>query len=458
MAAVVDPGGGTLLRGAAGDAELTDRLLAPLWSRTSRQRRAWWALFVLAMGGTGVLLVSIAWTLAVGIGAWGNDIPVAWAFAIINFVWWIGIGHAGTFISSFLLLLQQPWRQSINRVAEAMTIFAVIQAGLFPLLHLGRPWFFYYLVPYPATTGVWPQFRSALPWDAAAIFTYLTVSILFWYVGLLPDLASARDRAPGLVRRRLYGIFALGWSGSAHDWARHRLAYGLLAALAAPLVISVHSIVSLDFAIALLPGWHSTIFPPYFVVGALYSGFAMVLTLVIPARAAFGLRDVVTEKHLDALAKCMLLMGLLITYGYICEFFMAWYSGSRFERYTAFVARPFGPFAFVFWTMIVCNCVTPHLLWSRRVRLDPLALFAASLAIQLGMWSERFVIIVISLQRDFLPSSWGHYRPTAVDLGLLFGSMAFFGALFLLFLRFVPFVPIAELKHMRDALGAERAP
>ena len=444
-----------VLRGRPDDAAITDQLLAPLWSRSTRQNRVWLGLFALAAAGTGLLLFAMAYTFRVGIGAWGNDIPVAWAFAIINFVWWIGIGHAGTFISAFLLLLQQSWRQSINRVAEAMTLFAVMQAGLFPILHLGRPWFFYFLLPYPATMGVWPQFRSALPWDAAAIGTYFTVSLLFWYLGLVPDLAAARDRAPTLLRRRVYGVFALGWNGSLSDWTRHRIAYGLLAGLATPLVISVHSIVSLDFSIANLPGWHSTIFPPYFVVGALYSGFAMVLTLVVPLRAAFGLQNVITAKHLDSLAKITLTMGLLITYGYVCEFFTAWYSASTFERYTAFVERPFGPFAWVFWLMIVCNCATPHALWFRRVRFSPVALFLVSLAIQLGMWTERFVIVVTSLNRDFLPSSWHGYAPTWVDWSLLGGSMAFFGLLFLLFLRYVPFIPVAELKALRDDVAGE---
>jgi len=444
-----------VLRGATGDADLTDGLLAPLWNRTRRQATVWRILVLLCAGGTLWLGFAMAWTFSVGIGAWGNNIPVAWAFAITNFVWWIGIGHAGTFISAFLLLLQQGWRGSINRIAEAMTLFAVMQAGLFPILHLGRPWFFYYLVPYPATTGVWPQFRSALPWDAAAVATYFTVSLLFWYVGLVPDLAAARDRAPGLLRRRLYGIFALGWSGSARDWSRHRIAYGLMAGLATPLVISVHSIVSLDFAISSLPGWHSTIFPPYFVVGALYSGFAMVLTLVIPIRRAFGLKDVITERHLDALAKITLAMGLLITYSYICELFTAWYSASTFEQYTAFVERPFGPYAWVFWLMMSCNLLTPHLFWSARLRRTPWVLFVASLVIQVGMWTERFVIIVTSLNRDFLPSSWHFYSPTWVDWSLLFGTIGFFGLLFLLFLRFVPLVAISELKLLRDDIGGE---
>ncbi|MEZ4333615.1 MAG: NrfD/PsrC family molybdoenzyme membrane anchor subunit [Myxococcota bacterium] len=443
------------LRDRSGDAELTDRLLAPLWAGGAGRSRTWRLLFLLASAGTAWLFFAMAWTFTVGIGAWGNQIPVAWAYAIINFVWWIGIGHAGTFISAFLLLLQQGWRQSINRVAEAMTLFAVMQAGLFPLLHLGRPWFFYFLIPYPATMGVWPQFRSALPWDAAAIGTYFTVSLLFWYTGLLPDLAAARDRAPSRARARIYGVFALGWTGSARDWSRHRIAYGLMAALATPLVISVHSIVSLDFAISNLPGWHSTIFPPYFVVGALYSGFAMVLTLLVPIRRAFELDGVITRRHLDALAKITLAMGLIITYSYVCEFFIAWYTGSPFERYTALFSRPFGTYAWVFWLMLACNLLTPHLFWSRWCRRTPWVLLLASIAIQIGMWTERFIIIVTSLERDFLPSSWRAYAPTWVDWSLLFGTICFFGLLFLLFLRFVPLVPVAEVKALRDDLERE---
>jgi molybdopterin-containing oxidoreductase family membrane subunit len=439
-----------VLEGRPGDAELTDALLSPIFQPGPRVARGWLLLVGLAVLATGVFGVAIGATLTLGIGAWGNDIPVAWAFAIVNFVWWIGIGHAGTFISAFLLLLQQSWRSSINRLAEAMTLFAVVQAGLFPILHLGRPWFFYYLVPYPATTGVWPQFRSALPWDAAAIFTYLTVSFLFWYLGLLPDLASARDRAPTRLRQRLYGVFALGWNGSMRHWHRHRIAYGLLAGLATPLVISVHSIVSLDFAIASLPGWHSTIFPPYFVVGALYSGFAMVITLLVPVRRAFGLERVVTARHLDALAKLTLAMGLLITYAYVCELFTAWYTGDLYERYVAFVSRPLGGFAGAYWLMLACNVLAPHLLWLRRVRTRGLPLLGVAVLIQVGMWTERFVIVVTSLSRDFLPSSWGSYAPTWVDWSLLGGSIGFFGLLFLLFLRVVPFVPIAELKELRE--------
>jgi Ni/Fe-hydrogenase subunit HybB-like protein len=440
-----------VLRTNASDAELTDRLLAPLWST----RRGW--LYAVGLTGLGSIVFAIAmsYTVLAGIGVWGNNIPVAWAFGITNFVWWIGIGHAGTFISAFLLLLQQQWRASVNRIAEAMTIFALMQAALFPILHLGRPWFAYWLIPYPATMQVWPQFRSALPWDFAAILTYLTVSLLFWYMGMLPDLASARDRAPDRLRRSIYGVFSLGWRGGARQWNEYRIAYGLLAGLATPLVISVHSIVSMDFAITQLPGWHSTIFPPYFVAGALYSGFAMVITLVIPLRRAFHLQDVITTRHLDSIGKLTLAMGWMLIYAYVVEIFIAWYRGDIYERYTMLFERPAGPYAVVFWIMIACNCLTPQLLWSRRLRTSAFVLFVASLLIQTGMWTERFIIIVTSLNRDRLPSSWYIYSPTWVDLSLLGGSIAFFLLLFLLFIRFVPFIPISEVKRLRSELSAE---
>jgi molybdopterin-containing oxidoreductase family membrane subunit len=431
------------------DAELTDQLLAPLWTR--------WRYFHLALAVTGagtlVLLLAVTYTVVTGIGLWGNNIPVAWAFGIINFVWWIGIGHAGTFISAILLLLEARWRTSINRFAEAMTLFAVMQAALFPLLHMGRPWFFYWLIPYPATMGVWPQFRSSLPWDVVAVTTYLTVSLLFWYVGLVPDLAAARDRAPSRRRARIYGVFALGWRGSAEHWRHYRAVYLILGGLATPLVVSVHSVISLDFSTAQLPGWHSTIFPPYFVAGAIYSGFAMVLTLLIPVRKALALEAIVTKNHLDNMAKMLLVTGSIVTYAYIVEPFIAWYGGDAFERYTHLFARPFGPYAFVYWLTITCNCVTPQLFWFRRVRTSVPVLFVASLAIQLGMWLERFMLIVTAENRDFLPSSWHMYTPTWVDGSLLFGTISFFLFLFLLFLRFVPFVPISELKELAHEGG-----
>jgi molybdopterin-containing oxidoreductase family membrane subunit len=419
--------------GRPGDAALTDRLLAPL----RRAPRGWWVLLALAALGTLVLAGATGYT-----------------FAIINFVWWIGIGHAGTFISAFLLLFQQRWRSSVNRVAEAMTLFALVNAALFPILHLGRPWFFYWLLPYPTRFGVWPQYRSALPWDVAAIATYFTVSLLFWYLGLVPDLATARDLTAGRLRRRIYGFFALGWRGSGGQWEEYRIAYLLLAGLATPLVVSVHSIVSLDFATSQLPGWHSTIFPPYFVAGAIYSGFAMVLVLVIPVRRIFGLEDVITTRHLDNMAKLLLTMAWLLLYAYIVEVFIGWYSGDPYQRYTVLVERPLGPYAWLFWAMLALNLLTPQLFWSARLRTSPPVLFIGALAILAGMWLERFILIVTSLNRDFLPSSWHLYRPTWVDWSILGGSVAFFCLLFLLFLRFVPFVPISELKRLRHELAA----
>ncbi len=434
-------------------AEVTDELLA----KVLRPPRWMGPALLVTFGGTLLLFAAITYTVLTGIGTWGNNIPVAWAFGITNFVWWIGIGHAGTFISAFLLLLEQKWRTSINRFAEAMTLFAVMQAGMFPLLHLGRPWFFYWLVPYPGSTmEVWPQFRSALTWDVVAVSTYFLISLLFWYLGLVPDLAAMRDRAPSRTRRRIYGIFALGWYGSARNWNRWRIAYGLLGGLAAPLVISVHSIVSSDFATGLLPGWHSTIFPPYFVAGAIYSGFAMVLALMIPARRLYRLEKVVTTKHLDNMAKMLLVTGWIVIYSYALELWSAWYSGDPYEMYTFLVMRPFGPFALCYWVVIAGNCVAPQLLWFRRMRTSPVALWFVALAIQIGMWMERFVLIVTSQSRDFLPSIWRNYRPTIVDGSLLVGSISFFLFLFLLFLRFVPFIAITEIKELKYELEKER--
>ncbi|HVX42112.1 MAG TPA: NrfD/PsrC family molybdoenzyme membrane anchor subunit [Gemmatimonadaceae bacterium] len=433
-----------------GDQALTEQLLAPLRGAGA----VWWTLFVLSALGTAVFALSIWVTVARGVGTWGNNIPVAWAFAITDFVWWIGIGHAGTFISAFLLLLNQHWRSSINRIAEAMTIFALVNAGLFPVLHLGRPWFFYWLIPYPATMGVWPNFKSALPWDIAAVTTYLTVSLLFWYAGLVPDLATARDHVTSRFARRVYGIFALGWRGASVEWRQHRVAMVLLAALATPLVVSVHSVVSLDFAIAQLPGWHSTIFPPYFVVGAIYSGFAMVLLLVLPLRRAYRLEHVITKRHLDAMAKLTLVMAMLLLYAYVIEAFLAWYRHDPHEAFTNLYERPAGTYAAIYWTMIFCNIVAPQMYWWKRCRTSEVTLYLGAALILIGMWLERFIIIVVSLHRDFLPSSWHFYRPTWVDFGLLGGSIGLFGFLFLLFVRFVPFVAISEVKRLRHELGA----
>jgi molybdopterin-containing oxidoreductase family membrane subunit len=441
-----------ILVGRPSEAALQRRLLH---TPARRGGRAWKIAFAISGSLTILLAICVTHTVSTGIGVWGNNIPVGWALGIVHFVWWIGIGHAGTFISAILYLFEQRWRTSINRFAEAMTLFAVMQAGLFPLLHLGRPWFAYWLFPYPSVMGVWPQVRSALPWDAAAITTYFTVSLLFWFLGLLPDLASLRDHAPTRRRRIIYGLFALGWRGNATAWRHYRIAYLLLAALATPLVLSVHSIVSSDFAIGLTPGWHSTIFPPFFVAGAIFSGFAMVLVLVIPVRAVFSLKDVITPRHLDNCAKLMLVTGLIVNHGYIVEFFMAWYSGDPAEQYQFFVGRPFGPNAAVFWTMIVCNIGVTQLLWWRRIRRSTGALFVIALLINAGMWCERFVIIVQGLQREFLPSQWHGYTPTWVDLGLFTGTIGFFTLLFLIFLRLVPFVSVSEMKELRREIAHE---
>src|SRR5580704_10484911 len=441
----------SILDGERGDRALTDALMSAVWTR---QSRGFWGLFLFCAALTGLLLVAVTVTLFVGIGAWGNNIPVGWAFGIINFVWWIGIGHAGTLISAILLLFLQQWRTSINRFAEAMTLFAVVCAGLFPVLHLGRPWFAYWLFPYPATMGVWPQFRSPLTWDVFAVSTYLTVSFLFWYLGLVPDLATLRDASPTRRRRIVYGIFALGWRGSARQWRDYRAAYLLLAGLATPLVVSVHTIVSWDFAVSILPGWHSTIFPPYFVAGAVFSGFALVLTLIIPARRAFGLGRVITLRHIENMTKVLLVTGWMVTYGYLLEAFMAWYSGDAFEL-GALAARAFGPYAPFFWLLVVCNCLVPQTFWSKRLRTNLAWVWIASVLINVGMWLERFVIIVVSLHRDFVPSSWRMYSPTWVDLSLFAGTVGLFGSCFLLFLRLVPSVSTTEVRELAHELEGE---
>ena len=443
-----------VLIGRPTNAALTDQLLGTTW----RARGPGWKYAFLISGLLSLMLFTlITYTVMTGIGVWGNMIPVAWAFAIINFVWWIGIGHAGTFISAILYLFEQRWRTSINRAAEAMTLFAVMQAALFPLLHLGRPWFGYWLFPYPAQMGVWPQVKSALPWDAAAVSTYFTVSLLFWYMGLVPDLASMRDNAPTRWRRIIYGLFALGWNGKASTWRSYRTAYLVLAGLATPLVLSVHSVVSSDFAITLTPFWHETVFPPYFVAGAIFSGFAMVLTLIIPARSVFKLHHIITAKHLENCAKLILVTGLLVTYGYILEWFIAWYSGSPYEIWTYFHALPLGPGCGVFWTAMVCNVLTPHLFWSRRLRTNVWVLWFAALLVNVGMWSERFMIIVQSLQQEYLPSMWAGYSPSWVDIGILVGTVGFFSFLFLLFLRYLPLISLSEMKELRHELVTEES-
>jgi len=424
---------------------ITDKISAIVLS--GRTPRRWWLALALASLFVTLMLTSIVWLLVQGVGIWGINVPVAWGFAIINFVWWIGIGHAGTLISAVLLLLKQEWRTSINRFAEAMTIFAVMCAGLFPLLHLGRPWLFYWLIPYPNTMDVWPQFRSPLMWDVFAVSTYFTVSLLFWYVGMIPDLATLRDRARRPLARIAYGILAMGWRGAASHWDRYESAYLLLAGLATPLVVSVHTVVSLDFATGILPGWHSTIFPPYFVAGAIYSGFAMVLTLTIPIRAVYRLHDFITLRHLQNMAKVMLATGLIVAYGYLMETFFAWYSGNQYERYMI-LNRMFGPYAPYYWALIACNVLVPQLLWIRSVRSHALILWVISIVVNVGMWLERFVIVVTSLHRDFLPSAWGTYTATFWDWALFAGTIGFFVFLLLLFIRFLPMISISEMRGL----------
>src|SRR5205085_9018637 len=386
-----------------------------------------------------VLFYAITWLLIRGVGIWGINIPVGWGFAIVNFVWWIGIGHAGTLISAILLLLHQKWRTSINRFAEAMTLFAVACAGLFPLLHMGRPQFFYWLTPYPNTMDLWPQWRSPLVWDVFAVSTYLTVSLLFWYVGLIPDLATLRDRSQHPVGRVVYGILAMGWRGSARHWHRYDMAYLLLAGLATPLVLSLHTIVSFDFAVGIIPGWHATIFPPYFVAGAIYAGFAMVLLLTIPLRKIYGLESFITMRHMENMAKVMLATGLIVFYGYLMEAFFGWYSGNHYERFMVW-NRMHGPYAPYYWTLIFCNGFTPQLLWIKKFRSNLLFLWIIAVIVSIGMWLERFVIIVTSLHRDFLPSSWGMYQPTQWDWSMFIGTIGFFFALLFLFIRFLPMI------------------
>jgi Ni/Fe-hydrogenase subunit HybB-like protein len=433
-------------------ATVTDKISSIVLTR--KWSLNWLAGFALSFFLVMVLMISITYLFVKGIGIWGVNIPIAWGFAIVNFVWWIGIGHAGTLISAILLLLRQEWRTSINRFAEAMTLFAVACAGLFPLLHLGRPWFAYWLVPYPSTMNIWPQFRSPLVWDVFAVSTYLTVSLLFWYVGLIPDMATLRDRASSRVGRVTYGILAMGWRGSAIHWHRYDTAYLLLAGLATPLVVSVHTVVSFDFAISIVPGWHTTIFPPYFVAGAIYSGFAMVMVLAIPIRAIYRLEDFITMRHLQNMAKVMLATGMIVAYGYLMENFTAWYSANPFER-SQTLNRWTGPYAPVFWALIFFNILIPQVLWLKRVRTSVRLLFLVALSVNVGMWLERFIIVVTSLHRDFLPSAWNMYYPTFWDWSTYIGTIGLFFALLFLFLRFLPMISIFEMRTLVEKTEAQ---
>jgi Ni/Fe-hydrogenase subunit HybB-like protein len=428
-------------------ASVTDKIASSVLTRPIGI--GWLFGFTIAFTAVMILFVAVTWLFTKGVGIWGINIPIGWGFAIVNFVWWIGIGHAGTLISAILYLLNQKWRTSINRFAEAMTLFAVACAGLFPLLHTGRPWMAYYMAPYPSTMRLWPQFRSPLMWDVFAVSTYGTVSLIFWFIGLLPDLATLRDRAKKRWQQLIFGVLSMGWRNSARHWKRYQSTYLLLAGLATPLVLSVHTVVSFDFAVAIVPGWHTTIFPPYFVAGAIYSGFAMVLTLAIPLRKAYGLEDFITMRHLDNCAKVMLATGLIVAYGYFIEFFLAFYSGNKFDVFLA-EQRLHGPYAHFYFALILCNILTPQLLWIEKVRRNVWLLFLMSLVINTGMWLERFVIIVISLTRDFDPSAWGRYSATMWDYLTLLGTLGLFFMLFYLFVRGLPAIAISEMRELVD--------
>jgi molybdopterin-containing oxidoreductase family membrane subunit len=414
--------------------------------------RGWIFGFALAFLALMVFFYAVIDLLARGTGVWGLNIPVGWGFAIINFVWWIGIGHAGTLISAILLLFAQRWRNSINRFAEAMTLFAVACAGMYPILHLGRPWLFYWLVPYPNTMGMWPQFRSPLAWDVFAVSTYATVSLLFWLIGLLPDFAKLRDKATQPWVKVIWGMAAMGWRGSARHWARYEMGYLLLAGLSTPLVVSVHSIISLDFAVSIVPGWNPTVFPPYFVAGAVFAGFAMVLLLVIPIRKVYGLEDYITMRHIDVMAKIMLVTGLVVLYGYIAELFYAWYSGVNIELFLVW-NRLFGLYGWTFWVLILCNGIIPQLMWFKAMRQNTLVVFLISLVVSVGMWFERFVIVVGSLSRDYLPSSWDVFIPTFWDYALYLGTIGLFFSLIFLFIRFLPMINIFEMQLLQFEEG-----
>jgi molybdopterin-containing oxidoreductase family membrane subunit len=407
--------------------------------------RLWVLLLALSISIFLVLVGSLYKLIDTGIGVWGLDQTVFWAWDITSFVFWIGIGHAGTLISAILFLFRQKWRTSINRAAEAMTIFAVMAAGIYPVVHVGRVWFIYFTIPVPNQMSLWPNFKSPLLWDMVAISTYITVSILFWYIGLVPDLATLRDRAKSRTKQIVYGIFALGWRGSHRHWLNYEKACLLLAGLATPLVLSVHTIVSFDFAVSVIPGWHTTIFPPYFVAGAIFSGFAMVLTLMILARKAFGFEHLITLHHIENMTKIIVATGTMVGYAYGMEFFIAWYSGNPYEQF-AFLNRAFGPYSWAYWTMISCNVLTPQLFWFRAIRRNVWVVFGLTIFVNIGMWFERFVIIVTSLHRDFLPSSWTYFRPTIIDISTFVGTFGLFLTMFLLFLRFLPSIAIAEVK------------
>jgi molybdopterin-containing oxidoreductase family membrane subunit len=431
-----------LVANRRGPGWISDRIAGVIEGKTPPW---WWTAFGVSFVTMTMCFAMITYLISTGVGVWGVRHPTMWGWAIVNFVWWIGIGHAGTLISAILFLLRQRWRTAVNRAAEAMTIFAVMCAGIFPVIHIGRVWFGWWLLPLPNIQSIWPQFRSPLMWDVFAVSTYFTVSVLFWYVGLIPDLATMRDRAKSALGKFGYGLFALGWTGSNRHWSNYEKAYLILAGLSTPLVLSVHSIVSLDFSVSQLPGWHTTIFPPYFVAGAIFSGFGMVLTLLIPLRKVYHLEEIITERHVALMCKVTLATGSIVGYAYGMEFFIAWYSGNPFERYT-FLNRAFGPYWWGYWTMITCNVIVPQFFWFKRIRRSMIIVWILSIFVNIGMWFERFEIVVTSLHRDFLPSNWGFYSPTVIDVLTYIGTFGLFFTFFLLFLRFLPLVAIAEVK------------
>jgi Ni/Fe-hydrogenase subunit HybB-like protein len=409
--------------------------------------KAWWTFFLLGFGLLQGLVVALLYLFYMGVGIWGINQPVAWGFAIVNFVWWIGIGHAGTLISAILLLLHQKWRTSINRFAEAMTIFAVSCAGLFPLIHMGRPWLFYWLYPVPVNFAMWPQFRSPLTWDVFAVTTYFTVSLVFWYVGLIPDMAILRDTARNRIQRVVYGLLSLGWRGSAYHWRRYEKLYLLLAGLGTPLVFSVHTVVSFDFAVAIVPLWHATIFPPFFVAGAIFSGFAMVVWLAVPLRKFYGMSDLITDKHMELCCKVMIATGWLVSYGYFNELWMAFYSHSLYEWDTTLQRVWEGPYWWSYWALILTNTIIPQLFWIKKFRTNDWLILLVAGSVHIGMWFERYVI-VITLSRDHLPSSWGRYAPTEWDYLTMFGSVGLFITMFTVFLRVLPMISITEMREL----------
>jgi len=426
---------------------ITDKVSALVLTRNTPL--AWFVFMAVGFSLLMALKFSLGYLVYKGVGIWGNNQPVGWAFDIINFVWWIGIGHAGTLISAILLLFKQDWRTSINRFAEAMTLFAVACAMIFPIFHTGRPWLaVYWLLPYPNAMGLWPNFRSPLIWDVFAVSTYASVSALFWYIGLIPDLATFRDKAVNPIAKKIYGVMAMGWRGSARHWYRYETAYLILAGLSTPLVLSVHTVVSFDFSVSILPGWHATIFPPYFVAGAVYAGFAMVLTLAIPLRAIYKLHDFITMRHLENMAKVTLVTGLIVVYGYACELFFGWYSASLYEREMLRLRMFDGYYAWAYWALLVCNFLVPQLLWVKKYRRNIAVLFTVAMFVNVGMWLERFVIIVSSLSADFLPGSWAEYSPTIWDFTTFFGTIGLFLTLFFLFVRVLPMISIFEMRTL----------